>query len=364
MPDAKRSAKTGTDQTGGDMARIECAAEAATTRSLVEELFARRDKTRPRIVETHASVVFLTHKRAWKLRKPLRLPFLDLTSLAAREHLCHEELRLNRALAGPEVYLGVVPVTRARQGALELGGTGPVIDWLVEMRRLPAESLMSSRLIDGPPPELNQVDAVVNRLLEFYATAPQPPRAGPDYVDRWLREGRINAAHLLEMQGKLGCAYDPAPALTAIELVKASRDEILSRAAQGLILEGHGDLRPEHISLNGVPILFDRMEFDPALRLVDPFEEINHLGLECAALGAPWIRSAALAKLMAVGLPRPSARLMAAYGLSRCVTRARLSLDHLRDQDACQRGRWPVQAERYLRQAKRIMIDLAAHANG
>src|SRR5579885_1694049 len=84
--------------------------------------------------ETHMSWVFLAGERVYKLKKPVRFPYLDFSTLARREAACRAELRLNRRLA-PDVYLGVIPLT-ATEGKLALGDGGDVIDWLVVMRRL------------------------------------------------------------------------------------------------------------------------------------------------------------------------------------------------------------------------------------
>ena len=84
-------------------------------------------------IETHISRVFLTGEFAYKLKKPVKLPFLDFTSLAARRRFCDEELRLNRRLA-PELYLAVMPVT-GTDAAPRVGGNGPVLDYVVQMRQ-------------------------------------------------------------------------------------------------------------------------------------------------------------------------------------------------------------------------------------
>ena len=84
--------------------------------------------------ETHMSWVFMIGDRAFKLKKPVRLPYLDLTTLQRREAACRAELRLNRRLA-PDVYLDVAPL-RLEAGGLSIGGEGRIVDWLVQMRRL------------------------------------------------------------------------------------------------------------------------------------------------------------------------------------------------------------------------------------
>src|SRR2546427_12266055 len=92
-----------------------------------------------RLVETHISWVLLADTLAYKLKKPLRLPFLDFTTLAARRRFCEEELRLNRRLA-PSLYLDVVEIRDSPAGP-SVGGVGPVLDVAVRMRRFPDGAL-------------------------------------------------------------------------------------------------------------------------------------------------------------------------------------------------------------------------------
>ena len=92
-------------------------------------------------VETHISRVFVGPDTVWKLRKPVRLSFLDFSSLAAREQFSRRELALNAPHA-PGLYRDVVPVTRAPDGTLALGGEGEVVDWVVRMAPVPAEDFL------------------------------------------------------------------------------------------------------------------------------------------------------------------------------------------------------------------------------
>src|SRR5574341_2429097 len=97
--------------------------------------------------ETHMSWVFLTDTQAWKLKKPVRLDYLDFSDPEARRRNCEQEVRLNRRLA-PEVYLGIAPLILDRQGKMRLEGEGEPIDWLVVMRRLPAARLLDRAIAD------------------------------------------------------------------------------------------------------------------------------------------------------------------------------------------------------------------------
>ena len=89
-------------------------------------------------IDTHISCVFLAGDRAWKVKKNVVLPFLDFSSLDGRHDACQQEVKLNRRTA-PDLYLGVVPITRGADGQFVLGGTDRVVEWAIEMRRFPQE---------------------------------------------------------------------------------------------------------------------------------------------------------------------------------------------------------------------------------
>jgi aminoglycoside phosphotransferase family enzyme len=288
----------------------------------------------------------------WKLKKPVLLHHLDLRSLAAREHFCREELRLNRELAG-EVYRGVDPLVRRREGSLAIGGEGTVVDWLVQMDRLPSDQMLDRRLSAGPALQLPEIERVSRRMIDFYRGS-RPEDAGAHYVERWIGMARTNAAHLGEMREVLGGKLDVRLPEKAIAMLETHREEIIDRGRRYMLIEGHGDLRPEHVCLGNPPVIFDRVEFDPGVRLVDPFEEFNYLGLECAMAGAAWIRAVLLISLSQAGIAPPSPALLAAYGVNRCLTRARLAVDHLRDPEVRTPEKWPAQARTYLIAAARL----------
>ena len=99
-------------------------------------------------IETHIYCVFLAGDQVYKLKKPVRYDFLDFSTAGKREQACREELRLNRRLA-PQTYLDVLPITRAPDGSLRIGGDGQPLDWLVHMRRLPTDQTLDARLRRG-----------------------------------------------------------------------------------------------------------------------------------------------------------------------------------------------------------------------
>src|SRR5206468_2757467 len=125
------------------------------------------------VVQTHISVVFLAGEAVYKLKKPVRFSFLDYSTLALRQHYCQEEVRLNRRLA-PTVYLGVVPVLQTgneyRIGEGAIPQDAVIVDYLVKMRRLPAERMLDSLLAQGRVTK-ESIHVLARRLVSFHATA-------------------------------------------------------------------------------------------------------------------------------------------------------------------------------------------------
>lgn len=305
-------------------------------------------------IETHASLVFVTARHVYKLKKPVLLPHADMRSLAARAALCAEELRLNRALAG-DVYLGLIPLVRRADGALGLGGPGRVIDWLVAMKRLPAADMLDRRLLDGPPPSPAEIAAFGRVMITFYRGQLAPPDAGNAYVARLTREMATDQRHLTRMRRYLGESLSDDLLQAAQAALGAQRDAILARAKAGLVFEGHGDLRAEHVCLTRPPVAFDRVEFDHDFRLIDPHDEIAGLGMECGHLRAGWIGPALRAQLAGAGFAPPPPALLMVYLMARCLTQARLAIDHLRDPHPRNPAKWAPRARRFLDTARAVM---------
>jgi aminoglycoside phosphotransferase family enzyme len=302
-------------------------------------------------VETHMSLVFLAGATVYKLKKPVTYAFLDFSSLAARERNCRDELHLNRRLA-PDVYLGLSSITREADGRLRLDGHGEVVEWLVRMRRLPREHMLDQRIAAGRvAPE--DIDAVAALLARFYRRAERGRLSADEYLQQLRNEHAIGRRVLEGFDG--GAAR---PLLDEVErFLDQDADLLRARVASGRIFDGHGDLRPEHVCLNGSPVIIDCLEFNAWLRQVDPFDEITYLGLECARLGAPWIGPRLHKHLTTALEDRVDPRLLRFYGGYRCCVRARLALGHLEDPSPREPDRWPPLARDYLRLGSQLDLS-------
>lgn len=305
--------------------------------------------------ETHMSWVFLTEVEVYKLKKPVTYPYLDFGTVENRRRNCEVEVRLNRRLAA-DVYLGVVPLRREAHGKLSLNGAGEVIDWLVHMKRLPEADMLDRRILDGRCSHTD-IETLGGLLARFYASLPAEMEWGQAYLDHLAHEQPINRSVLALPE--LGLADRAEPVLDALDrAIDGLRPRLEARIASGRLREGHGDLRPEHVCLNHDPKIIDCLEFNRGMRIVDPFDEVNYLGLECEMLGAAWIRPALLEIVdHAIG-HRPEPDIMALYGTFRALLRARLSAAHLLEDNVRRRDEWKPQAMRYLALADREAVNL------
>ncbi|MGB4926575.1 MAG: aminoglycoside phosphotransferase, partial [Giesbergeria sp.] len=133
----------------------------------------QRDGAPVEHVQTHISHILLTPGHAYKLKRPVRLPFIDFSSVAARRHFCEEELRLNRRLA-PSLYLEVLPVLGSVQ-APRLGAPNEAvdgaIDWVVHMHRFASGSEADALVRSGALPAA-EVERFANQLAHFHAACP------------------------------------------------------------------------------------------------------------------------------------------------------------------------------------------------
>ncbi len=310
----------------------------------------------PDCVETHMSWVFLAGDRVLKLKKPVRFPFLDFSTLDRREFYCREELRLNARLA-PGIYLGLLALQSTASGLAlvpeeRLLAAAKTVDWLVLMRRLPRDRMLQRLLADAAV-EPHDIDALTAVLGAFYRTAPPVDVAPHEYVDRFRREQAASREVLLRPQFDLRGA---ALALDRLDAALSQRADLLgARASCGRVVDGHGDLRPEHVCLLEPPVVIDCLEFNAELRQVDPFDEIAFLALECDIAGAAWIGPRLVAGLAAAIGETPPPCILALYTAYRALLRARLSMAHLLDPVVRTPQRWPPLGQRYVDHALRAL---------
>jgi aminoglycoside phosphotransferase family enzyme len=294
------------------------------------------------VIETHFAWIFLVGDRALKLRKPVRRDTMDYSSIELRRVDSEEDVRLNRRLA-PDVYLRTLPLVRRADGRIVPGNTGDIVDWLVEMRRLDRNCFMGAALGRG---DLSQQDLqrVAGMLAAFYAAAPpaisRPGVIGPRIAAQAADNARAIAA--LDVPRSALLAQLQRLALEALEPV------LESRVSAGCIVEGHGDLRPEHILLSDPPAVIDCLEFDRDLRIMDRAEELCVLEIECARIGHAAIGLRLLEACLARLGDQAPPTLLDFYRSHRAAHRAKLYVWRSAEPDGGSPGDWRARAAEYL----------------
>jgi hypothetical protein len=236
------------------------------------------------LVETHISWVLLAGEYAYKVKKPVRLPFLDFSTLQARRYYCEEELRLNRRTA-PELYLDVLPIVQATSGPSFVGPGAP-LDYAVRMRRFPADAL-ADRMARAGNLGLSQIDAIAQALTRFHASL--PAAAGFGAAAQVGAPALGNFDQIAALPAASGAAAELAPlrAWTARECGRLAAVFDARRDA-GFVRECHGDLHLGNIAfLGGRAVPFDGVEFDPALRCIDVMSEVAFLAMDLFAHRLP-----------------------------------------------------------------------------
>ncbi|MCL5059610.1 MAG: hypothetical protein M1449_03285 [Candidatus Thermoplasmatota archaeon] len=302
-------------------------------------------------LETHMSWVFLTDTHAYKLKKPVRYAYLDFSTVEARRLDCEEEARLNRRLAA-DVYLGVIPLVLGADGRMSLGGAGETVDWLVRMRRLPADRMLD-RLLRRGAVEQAEIGRLARRLACFYAEAAAEAITPEAY--RQGLAGRIedNLHELASPEFGLAPGLLERLAHLQLSFLQSHAELLDSRVRQGRIVEGHGDLRPEHVCLLAEPVVIDCLEFRREFRILDPADELGYLALECERLHAPQVGRWLLEAYREASGDAPPEALIHFYQSCRAVLRAKLALWHLRDDGRHPPGKWIATAGDYLELAQR-----------
>jgi aminoglycoside phosphotransferase family enzyme/predicted kinase len=236
-------------------------------------------------IDTHASVVFLEPDRVLKIKRAVKLPFLDYSTLDRRKRACEDELAVSRHYA-PQIYRRVVPITQDVQG-FQIGGDGPVVEWAVEMARFDESQTLDHLARAGKVgPEL--AEAIANVL---YAAHQRAERSGGSEwlasvapiinrnTEKFRRQSSLVSALVEQLHGQ------------SHALLADAQNLLQERAAAGLVRRCHGDAHLGNIVLiDRQPVLFDAIEFDPVIATTDslydlafPVMDLLHYDLPAAA---------------------------------------------------------------------------------
>jgi uncharacterized protein len=226
-------------------------------------------------IETHGSIVFLAGRRAFKLKRAVKYDYLDFSTIERRRAMCEAEVRINRRTA-PDLYRGVVAVTRQPDGSLTLGGSGTPVDWLVEMVRFDQDGLFD-RLAARGALDLALMRPLAIAIGRLHESAERRPDHGGAAGMAWVVDG--NAAGFAEQGAGI---LDPA---ACDDLTRSSREQLErhgrlleARRVNVFVRQCHGDLHLRNIVLlDGRPTLFDAIEFNDEIACTDVLYDLAFL---------------------------------------------------------------------------------------
>jgi aminoglycoside phosphotransferase family enzyme/predicted kinase len=216
-------------------------------------------------IDTHAASVFLDGDRALKIKRAVRFPYLDYSTLAKRKAACDEEIRINRQFA-PQIYHRAVPITQAADGSLEFDGSGTPVEFAVEMTRFDERRTVDHLATAGPlDPAL--VEAIAEAIAASHGVAPQAP------AEPWINSiPRFIAGNTAAFQAAACLPADDIDDLNEASQSAFARVRALleQRGRQGYVRRCHGDLHLANIAvIDEKPVLFDAIEFDPDIASTD-----------------------------------------------------------------------------------------------
>ena len=234
------------------------------------------------IYQTHASVVFLAGDRAIKVKRAVRFPFLDYSTLDRRKAACEAEVEVNKQFA-PEMYLGVVPITTERDGSYKIGGSGDVIEWAVHMRRFDDNETLDRLAERGELDEAMSLQLADTVLDAHRAARRADTRAWLSALRRFVDQNQAAFSSRPDL-----FPVGEVKTLTSSSLVAYENvvDLLRSRGSHGFIKRLHGDLHLGNIvRIDGKPVLFDAIEFDPVIASGDVLYDLAFLLMDVRERG-------------------------------------------------------------------------------
>ncbi len=218
-------------------------------------------------IETHISQVFVGADTVWKLKKAVRLPFLDFSSADARRHFVERELALNGP-AAPGLYRDVVAVRRAADGDLGLGpaeADGVPLDWVLRMARVPADDFLDAMAAAGRLDERRLIETG-DAIAAYHGALAPLHDVDPVAVMERIAAGNIDSALSAGLDADAVAAWRDGMRASLAAIAPWQR----ARAAAGFVRRGHGDLHLGNLCLwQGRPAPFDALEFDEELARID-----------------------------------------------------------------------------------------------
>jgi aminoglycoside phosphotransferase family enzyme/predicted kinase len=247
-------------------------------------------------IDTHGAIVFLAGQDVYKVKRAVRFPFMDFSTLERRRAACQAEIAVNRANA-PGIYLAAVPITRGAAG-LSIGGPGEAVEWAVHMRRFDEQATLD-RLADRAELSPDLIRKLAAVILRSHARAPRRDgEAATVALGHYLDQ---NEAAFAAEPGLFDVKHAKRLAADARASLVAVYDLLLARGQAGHVRRCHGDLHLRNIALipgatpgTEGPVLFDAVEFDDGIATGDVLYDLAFLLMDLEQRGLRWAANALL----------------------------------------------------------------------
>jgi uncharacterized protein len=247
-------------------------------------------------IDTHGASVFLQDKRALKIKRAVRFPFLDYSTLEKRKAACEEEIKINRPFA-PQIYHRVVPITKNSDGSLEIDGRGTPVEYAVEMTRFD-ERQTFDRLAAAGALDPALVDAAAEAIAASHDSA-RLAAAEP-----WISSipgiiaGNTAAFREADCFASKEIGDLERASMSAFSRLRGSLEQ---RGRHGFVRRCHGDLHLANIVLiDRQPVLFDAIEFDALIASVDVLYDLAFTIMDFLKFGRPAAANALLNKYLSL----------------------------------------------------------------
>lgn len=277
-----------------------------------------------KLVETHLSWLILTGLFAYKIKKPLRLDFIDAATLERRHYLCNEELRLNRRIA-TDLYVDVLPITEER-GHLRIGNGGEPVEYAVRMRQFDTSDELD-HLLDTNTVSVLEIGDLAERLANFHAYTPvAAANTDTAYVERTFDIVLGNLAGLVAQMEQGGTTAPVARAARWLqERLESERTTLERRATSGHVRDCHGDLHSGNVvRFNHRLLPFDCLEFNEQLRSIDVLDDLAFLVMDLSGHGRDDLAFVLLSRYLEHSGDYAGLQLVPFYAVHRALVRARI----------------------------------------
>ncbi len=298
--------------------------------------------------ETHGNLVFLAGSEAWKIKRAVRFPYMDFSTLEKRRLACLREVEVNRRFSA-DLYLGCVAITRSAAGTLSFSGAGEIVEWAVHMRRFEQSDLLSNLAMQG-----GITGDLAKQLGDLvYGSHAGAERRAPSSGTEPIRNLGSSVCSSLRNSGAFDGAEVSRFARQIEEQLKRAAATLDARAAQGFVRRCHGDLHLANVVLwHGRPLLYDAIEFDETIATIDTLYDLAFLLMDLDWHGQRHPANVVLNRYLWRSQDELDLKGLAALPVFlalRASIRAMVAIDRAAQEDTCARMRDFDRARRYVR---------------